>query len=127
MNLIDLIALLAILQLFVFSMLVGRARGRYGVKAPAMTGHDVFERTHRVHMNSLELIVVFLPALYLAARHSSTTLAAVCGVVYLIGRVVYATAYIKSPASRSLGFILSSAPVTALIIAALIGLVPRLF
>lgn len=126
MNLVDLVALLALVQLFVFSVLVGRARGRYKVKAPAVTGHEAFERAYRVQMNTLEVMVLFVPALYLAARHWSPTYAAIAGAVYLVGRSVYAVSYLRSPDSRGLGFALSIGPVVVMIIAALVGVLRSL-
>ena len=61
MNDVDLVALAAILQLLVFGVFVGLARSRYGVKAPATTGHPMFERAYRVQMNTTELIVAWWP------------------------------------------------------------------
>ncbi|MFT3817568.1 MAG: MAPEG family protein [Rubrivivax sp.] len=123
MPLIDLIALLALLQFLVFGMLAGRARGRYGIKAPAVTGHEMFERAYRVQMNTLELLVVFIPVLYLAARYWAPLPAAIAGVVYLAGRVVYQQAYMRDPGRRSLGFALSMLPCIVLLAAGLIGAV----
>lgn len=123
MPLIDLIALLALLQFLVFGALVGRARGRYGVKAPAITGHEMFERAYRVQMNTLELLIVFLPALYLSARYWAPLPAAIGGAVYLVGRVVYQQAYLRDPDRRSLGFLLSMLPCMVLLAGALIGAV----
>ena len=69
MEYVALVSGLALLQYVAFGMLVGRARGRYGVKAPAITGHEVFERYFRVQQNTLELLVVMLPAIWLFARY----------------------------------------------------------
>ena len=66
MTFIDIVAMTAVLQYLVFGGLVSRARTRHGIKAPAITGHPQFERVHRVHVNTLELLVAFLPALYAA-------------------------------------------------------------
>lgn len=119
MNFVDIIAMLALLQYLMFGSLVGRARGTYGVKAPAVTGHEQFERVYRVQMNTLELLVVFLPALYVAARYWPAPFVAGVGAVYLVGRVVYWRAYVAAPASRGLGFLLSVGPVFTLLIVAL--------
>ncbi len=123
MPLIDLIALLALLQFLVFGALAGRARGRYGVKAPAVTGHEMFERAYRVQMNTLELLIIFIPVLYLAARYWAPLPAAIAGVVYLVGRVVYQQSYMRDPKRRSLGFGLSMLPCLVLLAAALLGAV----
>ena len=118
---VDIVGLLAVVQLFVFGTLVGRARGTYGVAAPATTGHPVFERYYRVQMNTVEALLVFLPGLYLGARYWSPKYAAILGVIYLIGRVIYLVAYVSDPKKRSLGFSLSMVPAIALVIAALVG------
>ncbi len=97
MHFVALVGLLALLQYMVFAMLVGRARGKYGVKAPAITGHEVFERYFRVQQNTLELLVVFLPALWLFALYVSATWAALLGAAYLVGRVVYLRGYVADP------------------------------
>ena len=123
MNYIDLIAALAIVQLIFFSVLVGRARGVYGVKAPAVSGHEMFERAYRVQMNTLELLVAFLPTLYIAAKYWPQVYVASAGVIYLVGRLIYWRSYVTAPASRGIGFMLSMVPILALLFAALIGIV----
>ena len=120
MNLVDIVAMLAIIQYLVFGSLVGKARGQYGVKAPAVSGNEQFERVYRVQMNTLELLVAFLPALYAATRYWPGWAIACVGTVYLVGRVVYWRAYVTAPASRGLGFVLSIGPVFALALAVLV-------
>ena len=122
MDLVDLVALLAIIQYLFFGVLVERARVRYGVKAPAVTGNELFERSYRVQMNTLELLVAFLPALYLAARYWPLHYVAGIGAVYLVGRLVYWRGYVAAPARRGPGFALSMLPILALVIAALAAL-----
>ena len=100
---------------------VGRARGRYGVKAPATSGNEQFERVFRVQMNTLENVVMFLPALWLAAWYWKPIGASACGAVWLIGRIWYARAYVRDPARRSGGYGLSLFAFSALIVAAAIG------
>lgn len=119
---IDLVAVLALLQFLGFGVLVGQARGRYGVHAPAVTGHEAFERLYRVQMNTLELLVLLLPSLYIAARYWSPGMVAGVGSLYLIGRLVYWQAYVKDPALRTFGFALSFLPIVGLLVAALLGL-----
>ena len=120
---INLVALLALVQYLVFGALVGRARGKYGVHAPATTGNEVFERYYRVQMNTLELMVVLLPAMWIAAAYWDPRWIAAAGAVYLIGRLVYLRAYTRDPGSRALGFMLSVAPISVLLVAALIGVI----
>ncbi len=118
---IDLVTLLALVQYIVFATMVGRARGLYGVKAPATSGHPVFERWFRVQANTLELLIAFVPALWIAARYWPPAVIAGIGAVYLVGRALYAVTYVRDPAARSAGFGLSMLPVLVLLIAALAG------
>jgi len=86
MHYVDLVAVLAVAQFVFFGVLVGQARGRYGVKAPAVTGHELFERTYRVQMNTLELLVAFLPLLFIAGKYWPQAWVAAVGAVFLMGR-----------------------------------------
>lgn len=104
------VIVLALVQYQVFGIAVARARGRYGVSAPATTGNDMFERYFRVHMNTLEQLIVFLPSLWLFAQFVSPQWAAGLGAVYLLGRQFYFYSYIKDPKSRTAGYGLSAAP-----------------
>ena len=121
MTFVDIVAMAAVLQYLFFTGLVSRARGTYGVKAPAVAGNEVFERIHRVQMNTLELLVALLPGLYAAARYWSASVVAAAGAVYLIGRFIYWHSYVRDPSKRSLGFLLSAAPAFGLALAALVG------
>jgi len=126
MHWVNVVVIAALVQYFVFSALVGRARGKYGVKAPAVTGHEMFERYFRVHQNTLEQLVIFVPAIWLFGYYVSGAWAAVLGVVYLIGRTIYAATYIKDPDSRSAGFGLTFLPIAVLVAGALIGVIRAL-
>jgi len=121
MALVNLIVALALLQFFAFATAVGMAREKYNVAAPATTGNEVFERYFRVQMNTLELLVMFVPAIWMFGFYVSADIAAGLGAIYIIGRGIYFFAYVKDPKKRSLGFGLSAAPVAALVIGALIG------
>ncbi len=123
MHYVHIIALLAIVQFIYFCILVGKARGQYGIKAPAMTGNEHFERAVRVQMNTLEQLVCFVPALLVAAVYWSPVYVATVGVVYLLGRTLYQRAYVADPAKRGLGFLLTFLPTTLLVLAGLVGAV----
>ncbi|HEX4024524.1 MAG TPA: MAPEG family protein [Steroidobacteraceae bacterium] len=116
-----LISVLAILQFFFFGSLVGRARARYGVIAPAVTGNEMFERYFRVQMNTLELMVMFLPALWLASLYVRPLWTTVLGAIYLIGRLLYWRGYVAAPAKRGPGYGLSMLPILILAVIALVG------
>ena len=123
---IELVSVLAILQFFFFGAQVARARERYHVKAPATTGDEVFERYFRVQMNTLELLVMFLPALWMAASVLRPAWVALIGVVYLIGRAIYSMSYVADPSKRGPGYGLSILPVLALLLIVVIGAVRQL-
>ena len=124
---VDIVTALAVLQFLVFGFKVAKARGRYGVKAPAITGNEIFERYFRVQQNTLEQLIVFLPGIYMFSHYFSPKVAAALGVVYLIGRELYAFTYVKDPANRSVGFGMTFLPVVILVLGGLIGAVRALF
>ena len=104
------VIVLALLQFGLFGMAVGRARGKYAVHAPAVSGNEHFERYFRVHANTLEQLILFIPAIWLFAQFVSPQWAAGLGGVYLVGRTLYFLSYVKDPQSRGLGFALSAVP-----------------
>src|SRR3984893_1558372 len=99
-----LVPCLAILLYFLISFRVGKARATYGIKAPATTGNPDFERIFRVHMNTLEWMPIFLPALWLFAVYISDAIAAALGIVWIVGRIVFMIGYAKAANKRGPGF-----------------------
>jgi glutathione S-transferase len=123
---VDIVTALALLQFMVFGFKVAKARGRYGIVAPAISGNEIFERYFRVQQNTLEQLIVFLPALYVFNHYYSPLVAAALGVVYLIGREIYAFTYVKDPKKRELGFVLTVLPLAILIFGGLFGAIRQL-
>jgi glutathione S-transferase len=121
MNLVAVVVALALIEFFIFGMLVGRARGTYGVPAPAIAGHPVFERYMRVHQNTMEQLVIFVPAIFLFATYVSPNIAAALGLLFVVGRVVYLQGYVADPKKRSTGFALSAVAQIGLMLGGLIG------
>ncbi|HZO22752.1 MAG TPA: MAPEG family protein [Steroidobacteraceae bacterium] len=117
---------LALVEFLFFGIAVGRARARYGVHAPATTGHEVFERYFRVHMNTLEQLVVFVPSILLFARYANPALAAALGAIFLVGRLLYFNRYVADPRKRELGFVLSMLPTVILLVGGIIGAIRAL-
>ena len=115
------VALLALIEYMAIAMLTGRARGTCDIKAPATTGHPVFERWYRVQMNTVEQLVIFLPAFFLFARYVSPAWAGWIGLVWIVGRALYARSYVADPETRELGFALNVVPTAVLVLGALIG------
>ena len=100
---VAIVTVVALLQFFWFGWQVGVARGKYNIAAPAVSGNEMFERVFRVHMNTLEQLVVFLPALWIFAGYISPLWAAVLGAIFIVGRALYARSYVKDPKGRSPG------------------------
>jgi len=118
---VHIVIVLALAQFFYFSMQVGKARGRYKIPAPATTGNEMFERYFRVHMNTLELLVMFIPSVLLFGLYLNPLIAAGLGVIYLVGRFLYLFAYVKDPKKREVGFALSMLPIMILLVGGLVG------
>ncbi len=98
------VTLLAVMFYFYTTLQVSRARGVYGVKAPATTGHPDFERVFRVQANTLEWMPIFLPSLWLFAYYLSDAFAALLGAVWIIGRIMYLVGYAQAAGKRGAGF-----------------------
>ncbi|MBC7427189.1 MAG: MAPEG family protein [Bacteriovorax sp.] len=122
---IHLVILLSILQLIVFMVLVGRARKKFGVKPPAISGEENFERYYRVQMNTIEMLVMFIPSILLASTYWSPYLMAVLGFSYLIGRVFYFQAYVNSK-ERTIPFIMGVVPISLFIVLGIAGTIRAL-
>ena len=99
------VTLLNVLLMFATLCIVALARKRYGVSAPAISGHPGFERAWRVQMNTLEATVMFLPVLWIATMYGFPVLAGLLGLLWMIGRAWYVVSYLRDPASRGLGFV----------------------
>ena len=126
MTLVTLVTTLAVIEVMVFGLLVGRGRIRYGVPAPAMTGHPAWERLNRVHLNSVEQVVVFVPLLWIFALTVSPIWAAVLGALFVVARVAYAVGYARDPEARAAGAILTAFTQGILGIGSLVGVVLRI-
>jgi glutathione S-transferase len=114
-----LVTCLAILFYFFTSLRVGKARATFGVKAPATSGNPDFERVFRVQMNTLEWMPIFLPLLWLFAIYNSDTIAALVGLVWIAGRVLYMTGYSQAAEKRETGFFIQALACVVLLLGAL--------
>lgn len=101
-------------------------RTRHEVMAPAMSGHPLVERALRVQGNTLEYLVIFLPALWMFSLYFDPRIGAVLGGVWILGRVLYLTSYMADPASRGPGFAIQALATMTLLGAATTGAVMRL-
>jgi glutathione S-transferase len=118
-SLVALVTLLALLTYFWMSTRVPRARAKCGIQAPAMTGDPILERTVRAHYNTLEWLPIFLVSMWLFAIYWNDLVAAALGVVWIIGRIMYAVAYVEDPAKRGPGFLIQALATAVLLFGAL--------
>ncbi|MGL5035374.1 MAG: MAPEG family protein [Microcystaceae cyanobacterium] len=123
-------SLVTALSLFLYLILtvnVGRARAKYGVKVPAISGDENFERVLRVQQNTLEQLVFFLPLLWLFSVYVSPIWGAAIGAIWFVGRVLYAWGYYQAPEKRAAGFGLSTLSALVLLLGSLGVIISRLF
>lgn len=118
---VSMVVLLAVLQYVIVGMIVGRARVWYGVMAPAVTGHPKFERWFRVHQNSLEMLIAFIPAIWLYGWWVSPTWATGFGLLFVGARIIYTVQYVVDPSTRKFGAALTYFAVLALTIGGIFG------
>jgi glutathione S-transferase len=126
MEYMALVLLAALGQYLYFSMRVGAARGKYGIDAPRTSGDENWERLFRVQQNTLEQLIVFIPALLLFGNYVSETWVLLPGVLYLVGRQLYAYEYVNDPRSRGPGMGLTLLANAVLVVGALAGVVLKL-
>jgi glutathione S-transferase len=122
-----LITLIAIGVYFYMGLRVGLGRGKYKIEAPATSGHPEFDRLFRVHMNTLEGMVMFIPALWIFAVFRSDIGAAILGLIWVIGRIVFMLGYTKAATSRSAGFGIQFIALIILVLGSVFSVIASLF
>ena len=118
---------LVLLQLFWFALQVGKAREAHECPAPSMSGPPEFERAYRVHMNTLEQLVILIPSMWMFAYFVRADVAAGLGIVFLIGRILYRSSYLADPSSRTMGFMVGWLAMMILLAGSIIGAGMKLF
>jgi len=117
-----LIVLLALLQYVFFTARVGLGRGKYKIDAPACEGDENWERLFRVQQNTMEQLIVLVPATFAFAYYMSSTWVLVPGAIFIVGRFLYSTEYRKDPKTRTPGMVLTMLANVVLVLGALFGL-----
>ncbi len=123
MELVVIVIMLALVEYIVLGARVGFARGRTGLQAPAVTGNDEFERHFRVHYNTIEQLILFIPGIWFFAQYVHILGAVALGLVFIAGRAIFAVSYVKDPATRGVGMMLTVFPSYILVLGALGGAV----
>jgi glutathione S-transferase len=118
-SLVAIVTCLALLTYFWMGLQVAGARGKSGIQAPAMTGHPLLERAVRVHYNTLEWLPIFLASMWLFAIYWNDLVAAGLGLVWIVGRLIYAFGYMADPGKRGTGFLIQSLATGVLLFGAL--------
>ncbi len=126
MEYVAIVTTLALMQAFYFAVKVGQQRGAHGINAPATSGHPDFERAFRVHQNTLEQLIVVVPSLWIFATYWRPEIAAGLGLVFVIGRQVYSSAYRGDPSKRTIGFSIGALATAILLLGSLVGAIMNL-
>lgn len=127
MELVVVVIALALIEYMYITMQVGFGRGKYDVPAPAISGNPTWERLYRVQMNTVEQLIIFVPSVWFFGTYVSAPIAAGIGVVFIVGRFLYFTSYVKDPEKRTVGFVMGFASNVTLVLGSLIGAALRLF
>lgn len=118
---IAIVTVLAVFQAFGFAFLVGKQRQKHGVLAPGITGADEFQRAFRVHQNTVEQLVIFIPSLWLFGYYVHALIGAGLGLLFVISRLIYRNSYVNDPTSRGKGFGLGALVMMTLMLGGLVG------
>jgi glutathione S-transferase len=119
---LEIVTLLALLEYSILGVMVGRARQTYGIVAPATTGNPDFERIFRVHANTLEALIVFLPAVWIFSLSVHYHIGVLLGLLFVIARIVYAAGYMSAASKRSTGALATGIINVILVVGGLIAL-----
>jgi uncharacterized membrane protein YecN with MAPEG domain len=120
---LEIVTLLALLEYSILGVMVGRARQTYGVEAPATTGNPDFERYFRVHENTLESLIVFLPAVWIFSLTVNYHFGVALGLLFVIARIIYAAGYLSAASKRATGALATAAINGILVLVSLVWIV----
>jgi glutathione S-transferase len=110
-----------LMQYMYLAYQVSLARIKHGVHAPATSGHPEFERAFRIHQNTLEALVLFIPALWMFGIYVHALAGAAIGLLFPIGREVYRRSYLKDPSTRAAGSGISGMSIVILLLGSVVG------
>lgn len=121
MESIAIVTVLALMQAFMFAFQVGQARVKHDVRAPSVSGHPEFDRTFRIHQNTVEQLVIFIPSLWLFGYYVHPLIGAGIGVLFIISRAIYRKTYLDEPKGRTAGFGIGAVCISVLMLGGLGG------
>jgi glutathione S-transferase len=121
MSAVAAVLVLVLIEYLGMGIMVGRGRVKYNVPAPAISGNPIWERYYRVHQNTAEQLVIFIPALFVFGVYVSARGAAAVGVLFILARIFYAMGYINDPEKRTGGALATLIINLTLLIGGLIG------
>src|SRR5882672_1935110 len=122
---LEIVTMLALIEYLLLGLMVGRARAKYKVEAPATIGNADFERYFRVHQNTLEALIVFIPAVWIFSLSASYMIGVALGVVFLLGRILYANGYLNAAEKRGTGAAVTFVTNAILVLGGLVGVIVR--
>ena len=121
MEMVAIITALALIQFVFFGIQVGRMRAKHGVSAPEIVGDPEFMRMFRIHQNTMEQLVVFVPSLWMFAHFSNPKWGAGIRLIYIATRFVYYLDYLKDPRARGRGFGIGFVAIAVLLVGGTAG------
>ena len=74
----------------------GYQRVKHKIEAPAVVGHPSFERAHRIHLNTVENLVLMIPFLWIASVFYGGQLPFWLGLLWVVSRILYAIGYAQT-------------------------------
>ncbi len=117
------LATLAVLGVYFWTgVMAGWARVKYKVPAPAMEGPLPFQSAQRVQANTLEQLPLVLAPLWLCGFFLGDAWAAAGGLLWCLGRILYALGYYRDPSKREAGFIIGMLACGALVAGSVVGI-----
>jgi glutathione S-transferase len=87
-----------------------------------MDGPLPFQSAQRVQANTLEQLPVVLAPLWLCANYLGDSWAAAGGLLWCLGRILYALGYYRDPGKRETGFVIGMIACGSLVAGTVVGL-----
>ncbi|XP_042636921.1 microsomal glutathione S-transferase 2 [Orycteropus afer afer] len=116
------VSVLSACQQSYFASQVGKARLKYKVTPPAVTGSPDFERIYRAQSNRLQFNPFWIIILYVTMKYYQQVFASFLGLVYMYARHQYFCGYSEAVKKRITGFRLSLVMLVVLTLLGTLGI-----